>query len=234
MSGIVFDSGPLITLTMNNLLWLVKPLKRRFNGSFFIPESVKAELVDNPLRTKRFKFEALQVLRYIDNGTLTVLDDDKFKELTLRILSLANNCFSAKETNITIMHYAEAASIAAAKTMSADAIALDERVTRELIENPDRIAKIMEHKLHTKISINQQIIREIKKELGGMKVIRSVEMVARAFELKLLDRYAIGKQIPEIKRTLLDSVLWGAKIDGCAVSEKELRQLMKIEGFRPF
>jgi hypothetical protein len=234
MSGIVFDSGPLITLTMNNLLWLVKPLKRRFNGSFFIPESVKAELVDNPLKTKRFKFEALQVLRYIDNGTFSVLEDDKFKELTLRILSLANNCFSAKESNITIMHYAEAAAMAAAKTMGADAIVIDERVTRELIENPDRIAKTMEHKLHTKVYANQQVMREIKTELSGIKVIRSVELMTRAFELGLLDRYALGKGIPEIKRTLLDSVLWGAKIDGCAVSEKELRQLMKIEGFRTF
>lgn len=231
MSSIVFDSGPLITLTMNNLLWLVKPLKKRFGGDFFIPESVKAELVDNPLNTKRFKFEALQVLRYIDNGTFAVLEDNKFKELTLRILSLANNCFSAKGGNITIVHYAEAAAIAAAITINAEAIVLDERITRELIENPDRIAKTMEHKMHTKVYVNQQVIREIKAELGGIKVIRSVELMVRAFELKLLDRYALSKGLPNIKKVLLDSILWGAKIDGCAVSEKELRQLMKIEGF---
>jgi hypothetical protein len=233
VSSIVFDTGPLITLTMNNLLWLVKPLKKRFNGPFYIPEAVKAELVDNPLKTKRFKFEALQVQRYISNGTFVVLDDDKFKELTLRILSLANNCYSAKDTNITIMHYAEAAAMAAAKTLGSEAIVIDERITRELIENPERIARIMEHKLHTKVSINPQIIREIKAELSGIRVIRSVELVARAFELKLLDRYANGNEIPDIKRTLLDSVLWGVKIDGCAVSEKEIRQLMKVEGFRP-
>jgi hypothetical protein len=233
MNSLVFDSGPLITITMNNLLWLVKPLKRRFKGSFILPQSVKAELVDNPLKTKRFKFEALQIMRYIENGTFTVVDDDKFKDETLRVLSLANNCFSAKGSNITIMHYAEAAAIAAAKILLAEAIVLDERVTRELIENPEKIGDIMEHKLHTKIFVNQQILREIKEELKNLKVIRSVELVARAFELKLLDRYALGKGLPDIRRTLLDSVLWGVKIDGCAVSEKELRQIMKIEGFRP-
>ena len=71
MKTIVFDTGPIISLTMNNLLWILEPLKSISNANFYITNPVKKELVDNPLnKTKRFKFEALQVLHYIENGIL--------------------------------------------------------------------------------------------------------------------------------------------------------------------
>ncbi|MBN2454007.1 hypothetical protein JXB11_00515 [Candidatus Woesearchaeota archaeon] len=230
MKSLVFDTGPLISLTMNNLLWLIEPLKERFKGSFIIPQSVKAELVDDPLRTKRFKFEAIQILHYIENGVLTVVDDRKYKEQTLKLLNMANSCFSVRGRAITAVHYGEASAVAVAKALHADAIAIDERVTRELIEDPERIGKIMEHKLHTKIAINRGIIKDLKKELKGLNILRSFEMVTIAFELGLLKRYLVrGDEIPNVRKTLLESVLWGVKTDGCAVSEKEIRQVMKLE-----
>ena len=32
MKTLVFDAGPIISMTMNNLLWLLKPLKKQFDG----------------------------------------------------------------------------------------------------------------------------------------------------------------------------------------------------------
>ncbi len=69
MKTIVFDTGPIISLTMNNLLGLLEHLKKKSNARFLIPRQVKAELVDNPMNnTKRFMFEAMQVLRIIEKG----------------------------------------------------------------------------------------------------------------------------------------------------------------------
>jgi len=62
MKALVFDTGPIITLAMNNLLWLVKEMKDKFNGEFYITESVKRECVDRPLTSKKYKYEAIQVL----------------------------------------------------------------------------------------------------------------------------------------------------------------------------
>ena len=72
MKTIVFDSGPIISLAMKNLLWTLEPLKKEFGGEFYIPYGVKKELIDKPLQGKKYKFEALQVLRLINLGSLKV------------------------------------------------------------------------------------------------------------------------------------------------------------------
>ena len=70
MRSIVFDTGPIISLTTNNLLWLLEPLKKKYKGHFHITSDVKRELIDRPLQTKKFKFEALQVMHIIKKGIL--------------------------------------------------------------------------------------------------------------------------------------------------------------------
>ena len=54
MKSLVFDSGPIISLATNNLLWVLEPLKNKFNGKFFITQAVKGEIVERPLETKKF------------------------------------------------------------------------------------------------------------------------------------------------------------------------------------
>lgn len=80
MKSLVFDTGPIISMTMNNLLWLLEPLKSKFNGEFYITESVRRELVDRPLQTKKFKFEALQVLKYISKDVLKVVSSNDIEK----------------------------------------------------------------------------------------------------------------------------------------------------------
>ena len=52
MRSIIFDTGPIISLTMNNLIWTLKHLKRQFKGDFLITPAVKKELIEKPFRTK--------------------------------------------------------------------------------------------------------------------------------------------------------------------------------------
>jgi len=212
---------------MNNLLWLLKPLKKQFQGQFIIPRPVKRELIDKPFQTKKFKFEALQVLHYINNKTLTLLDKKEMKQRSEKILSIANKCFKARGKFIQIIHYAEAAALANALELKADAICIDERTTRLLIENPIMLSRILNKKLHTKIKVDNKRLKEIKKELKGIKLIRSAELAAVAYELGLLDNYIKNTGIS--KKDLLDSVLWGVKLDGCAISRKEINQIIKLE-----
>ena len=61
MKSLIFDAGPIISLATNNLLWILEPLKNKFDGKFYLTDAVKRELVDRPLETKKFKFEAIQV-----------------------------------------------------------------------------------------------------------------------------------------------------------------------------
>ena len=228
MKTIVFDAGPIISLTMNNLLWILEPLKKISNAEFCITEQVKRELVDTPLnKTRKYMFEALQVLHYIENKTLDVIDNDAVRKQAYELLSIANNCFNAFGHNIQIVHEAEMSAIALYLQKKADAFAVDEKTARLLMENPDRLHHILKHTLHTKVEKNKENLTKFRKITRGIKVIRSVELVTVAYEKGLLDKYL--SDMPDSKRTLLESVLWGVKLNGCAVSKREIEQIVKME-----
>ena len=229
MKTIVFDTGPIISLTMNNLLWILEPLKSISNANFYITNPVKKELVDNPLnKTKRFKFEALQVLHYIENGILEIVDNDEIKRQTSKLVGITNNCFTAFGHNISITHEAEMSAVALYLQKKADALVLDERTARIFIENPKKLLNILKHTLHTNVKENKNNVKEFRKITKNIKVIRSVELAAVAYENGFLDKY-LTNAIPHSKKILLESILWGVKLNGCAVSKREIEQIMRIE-----
>jgi len=227
LKSLIFDSGPIISLTTNNLVWLLEELKRGYGGDFFIVEAVKRELIDRPLATKKFKFEALQVLKYINGGILKIIESSKLKEETIKLLDLANNSFNAKGNWLRIVHYAEMSGLAACNKLNSDAFVVDERTTRLLVENPNRLVEILESTLHTDIKINDDNLEEFEKRTKNIKLIRSVELVTVAYEQGWLNKYL--PNIPNAKKILLDSVLWGVKLNGCAVSKREIDQIIKLE-----
>ena len=227
MKSLVFDAGPVISLATNNLLSILEPLKKEFKGNFYITEAVKREIVDRPLETKKFKFEAIQVERLIEDGVLEVIDSKYVQDTTPNLLNTANEIFKAYNHGMRIVHFAEISVIAAAHSINADAIVLDEKVTRFLIENPRSILDILKKTLHTSISVNENNLKEFSIYAGKIKIIRSIELVTLAYELGLLDNYLI--KIPDARKNLLESVLWGVKLNGCAVSKDEIEQIVKLE-----
>ena len=227
MKLLIFDAGPVISLATNNLLWILEPLKKKFNGKFCITEPVRRELVDRPLETKKFKFEAIQVEKLIENGILEVVDNNFIREKTPRLLNTANEIFKAYNNYIKIVHFAEISVIAAAADSNSDAIAIDEKTTRFLIENPKIIAYILRKTLHTPISINESNLKEFRNNVSSIRTIRSVELVTVAYELGILDSYIT--KIPDARKNLLEGVLWGVKLNGCAVSKDEIEQIVNLE-----
>ena len=228
MKSLIFDAGPVISLATNNLLWTLEPLKKKFNGKFYITEAVRKELVDKPLETKKFKFEAIQVEKMLESRILEIIDNSFIRENTPNFLSTANQIFKAyKDYYMRIVHFAEMSVIAAAMSINADAIAIDEKTTRLLIENPRRVAEILKKTLNTPVSINENNLKEFNNIARGLKTIRSVELVTIAYELGILNGYIT--KLPDARKNLLESVLWGVKLNGCAVSKDEIEQIMRIE-----
>ncbi|HLG25154.1 MAG TPA: hypothetical protein VI564_09555 [Candidatus Nanoarchaeia archaeon] len=227
MKSLIFDTGPIISLTTNNLLWILEPLKEKFAGKFYITEAVKRELIDGPIYIKRFKFEAIQVQRLIDVGVLEVISANYAKEDTLRLLKLSNSIFRAFNHDMTIVHHAEMSVIAAALEMEADAVVIDEKTTRFLIEDPKTVIDILKKSLHTSIAVNESNLKEFNKSVTGTNIIRSVELAALAYEMGFLNDLITKIQNPE--KNLLESILWGVKLNGCAVSEDEINQIIDTE-----
>ena len=63
--------------------------------------------------------------------------------------------------------------------------------------------------------------------IRNFRVIRSVELVTVAFEKGILDRYR--PDMPYGDEILLEGVLWGVKLNGCSVSNKEIEEILRME-----
>lgn len=229
MKNIVFDTSSIISLSTNDLLWILKPLKDKFNGDFLISDGVKKELIDNPLQTKKFKFEALMILNLINNKSLNVYTDKEIEKKIVYLDNLVNNLFKAKGEYIRIMHLGEIASLAVAILLNSSAYVVDERTTRLVIEDPERLVKILRNKLHTTVGVNRNNLDLIKKEIKDLKVIRSTELVLMAYEFGLFkDFLKPTSYSTNIKKDLIDGLLWGLKLRGCSISEDEINEAIKI------
>lgn len=221
MSALIFDAGPIITLSLNSLLWVLPELKRIYGGDFLIPAAVRKELVDRPLKTHKYKLEALQVIDLIRDGTLTVAHESTG---TPQLLSEINAIYRGHRHAINVVHEGEVDAIALCLEKKADGIVIDERNTRYLLETPNRLKRRLEKKLHTRIDVDKRKLTALQTRLSGIHVMRTIELLVVAFEHGLLDRYLAD--IPDARSVLLEGLLWGAKLNGCATNEKEIAYLM--------
>lgn len=233
MRALVFDSSAIISIITNNLLYILTELKKIYHGEFYITNRVKEEIVDDPLRSKRFKLEALQMAHYIADKHLKVYEHN-LDEKTNYLLTLANTIYSARDNYISILHKGEIETLALATLIEAQAIAMDERTTRLLIEDPLKLKRLLENKLHTRITIDKRNLNYFKKETRNLKVIRSSELMVIAFELGLFKDYEHGKMMirESFKRELLNGLLWGLRLKGCGISTEEINEVLKLEKIR--
>lgn len=217
---IVFDSSSIISLTTNNLLWTLKPLKKLFNGKFQIPKAVRHELIDTPLHSKKFKLEAMRANQIIKEGTLEVAEHLEVDKLTNDI----NSIFTAKGKTIRIVSEGEVEAMVLAKEKNAGAYVVDERTMRLLIEFPERMHKVLQSKLHTKVTINRNLMKQLKTYTKGIKVIRSSELMMVAFEKGILKDMMADNN----KNEFVDALLWGLRLRGCGISTNEIETLKRL------
>ncbi len=222
--NLFFDTGPLITLIMSRLDWILPHLKKQFAGKFFITSAVHRELVERPLEIKRFKFEALQVAKLIREKTLEVYTKVPM-QMVNQLEQLANTAFYLQGKSIDIVQSGEMESLAAAEKEKAAGLVMDERTLRLMIENPESMIYLLEHRFKKGITSKPEKVQAFSKAVQGIPVLRSVELISLAFKLGLLESYL---ESPEKKEELLDAVLWAAKLNGAAVTEEEIETIKKI------
>jgi len=219
MKALIFDSSPIITLALNDLLRILEPLKDSFNGEFFITEPVKYELFDKSIETKRFKLEALMIQDLIDKGIFKVKKDKMLFDEMQKIMNIANNTFKTESAGIKIIHDGEASCLALYKLLPFEdkAIVVDERTTRMLCENPVNFHKLLEKKHHVSIKANEVNYDFFRK----FRIIRSSELVYIAFKKKI-----ISFNFPN--REVLDALLFALKFKGCSISYNEINAIKKM------
>jgi len=216
---LVFDSSSLISLALNNLLWILKPLKEIYGGQFIIPDSVKHELVDVPFRTQRFKLEAMVIAKLIEDGVLTRADPIPFTDLSV----LCNSVFSVREKSLTLVQEGELEALAVCLAYHADALVVDERTTRLFVEKPSLLQQLLQRKMRNDVIAHKELLRQLTDTLSEVHVFRSVELVCVAFEQGFFDSY-VGQEYST--KDLLEALLWGLRLRGCSITTGEIMTLL--------
>lgn len=219
MKYLIFDAGPLITLTMNGLLDVLETLKKNFNGEFIITPKVRYEVIDKPMGIKEYELEGVKIQSLLESGVLKlsseVISDKMLEKETKKIMHALNSTFIAKK-EIHLIQEGEASCIAFSRLCQKEnMIVVDERTTRLLTEDPINFKEMMEKRLKTKISVNNQHLKFVK----DIKYIRSAELLYIGYKKGLLKWK---------NKQLLDALLYGVRHKGAAISSNEIEDIKKL------
>ncbi len=219
---LIFDAGPLISLTMNGLLNILEKLKEKHeNIEFILTPQVRREVIDKPIKIKKYMLEAVKISELLEKGVLKdskdFLDNNQLAKETQRIINLSNSIVRAQGRKVEIVHEGEASCLAFANLIKKEnLIVIDERTTRLLSEDPENIGKILERKVHSPV----EIIKENLEEFKNYRYIRSTELVFFALKNDLLD-------LKKNKETLL-ALMFGLKYKGTAITTKEIEEMKTL------
>lgn len=222
--AIVLDSGALISFSMSGITDIIKKLKEIFPGKFLITSEIKKEVIDVPLRIKKFELEALKIKTLLDENILELpnslgIKDSEIEKEGNEMLRIANSTFNGKGQDMHILDHGEASCLALSKILTGrgikNVIAIDERTTRLLVERPENLKSIFEDRMNTKISIKTQNLKFFR----DFKIIRSAELAYVAYK-----KGFIGLK----DGMVLDALLYALKFKGAAISGDEIEQIKKI------
>ena len=223
MKLLIFDAGPIISLTMNGMLGVLEKLKEGFKGEFIVTPQVKREIIDRPMKIKRFKLEAIQVNDLLSRDVIKmsseIIPDSKLEQETKKILKIANGFLRTSDTGerINLIHEGEASCLAFSKLCKAEnVIVIDERTTRMISESPNNLEKMMEKKVHAPLKQDSSMAAQLK----NFRFIRSAEILFIAYKKGLIP---IKKDAQ-----LLDALLYGVKFKGAAISSQEIEEIEKL------
>ncbi len=220
MTRIICDSGPLISFSDTCLVNVLKFLKQR-GAEFVIPGSVQREIVETPLKIRRYAFSAVRLHKSIDDGDLKLVNPN---ENTInQIASAANSIFSVRGNTLKILHAGEAACLAAYKQFKCDALAIDEKTTRLLIEDPALLQEKMFEEYGSKVVMNKKSLDAFAMLTSGISIIRSTELLAVAAKRGYFNSFG------EHKDQAFYTAIYALKQAGCSISEKEVSDYQKLK-----
>jgi len=224
--AIIFDSGTLISFSMNGITRILRKLKGVFAGKFMITNEVKREVIDVPIRIKKFELEALKIKRLLDDGILELptvvgVSNSEIEKEDNRFLTLANSTFNGRDRDIHILDHGEASCLALSKILTEkgveNLIAIDERTTRLLVEKPENLKHIFEERMNTKVTIRKENVHAFQ----NFKIIRSTELAYVAYKKGLTDL--------KDGASVLDALLYALKFKGAAISGDEIEEMKRLK-----
>jgi len=219
--SIFFDSSALISMASTCSLPLLRKLKQFYNGNFYITDSVYQETIGRASKSLRFRYEGHRLKELLDDGIIKIYSDKNLLNQINDLMNSINSTYFADGRPLNIAQLGEISTIIAGLENNAEAIAIDERTARLLIENLSALKPWLEHKLHTTVTIDSGSLAKWSPRISQkFTPLRSAEFAVVGWE----------KDVFGNDKDVLFGLLWALKFAGCAITESEISYYMKRVG----
>jgi hypothetical protein len=228
MPTFVVDSSVIISCAGNCLMWIFDELNKK-GFRFVVPKGVEQEVIYSGLHSQKFKLESIRVMRHFITKTFEVVEGN-YEDFSSKLLSYANSSFRVKNKAIKILQDTDAQVAALAKQINADCILTDERTLRLLIENPDSLLGLMQHRLHINLEVDQKAVHQFQQEVGDIPVFRSVDIAALAISQGIFDEMieTTKEYDKDSAKDTIEGILLALRFAGCGVSFEEINEYVNI------
>ncbi|MDO8625476.1 MAG: hypothetical protein Q7R47_05315 [Candidatus Diapherotrites archaeon] len=222
MTAIVFDSSVLISISEKCFLRVLRRFGEKNNVRFLVPESVFEETVIRPQSIRRFELNAVRLKSAVADGWLELVPSSSSTRAHYsNIAQWSNHLFFVDNRPLELLHLGELEALAVYKDRKADALAIDERTCRMMLEDPGRLRSLISKRQDQKIDVDTSNLKNFSDFFGKPVVVRSCDLLALAFRQGLFADDLVSS------RQGIEAALWAVKFAGCAVSGLEIDQFVK-------
>ena len=210
---IVVDTSAVISLAVNCLCPILELLDNEYAAS----PHVFDEMITRPSSSKRFALESMRIQRLFKDQVIKTypVDERRVDEF----LMTANRTYKVKNKPLKIIHKAEAEALILGQELDAQALLMDERTLRSLMESPRELAKLLERRNKKKVRIDEKKLKKLIELTPDIPVIRSTEVLAVAYEKGILS----GLMDIQDKQ-VLTAGLSALKLSGCSITWEEIEE----------
>jgi hypothetical protein len=211
---IVFDTSTIISLVSTCFTDVFLHLSKHFD--LYLPKEVEKESIEKPGEIRGYSLNAYRIKNIIKRFDFIIEPlTPQDSQFSASLLLNANRLFTIENRYLNILQKGESDVVALAKRMDA-LVATDERVVRNLIEEPQNLKKLLEDRNKAKVELHQGNFFNLQEKLKGIRIVRSVDLFSRAFKENDL---CYGCEYTE---KFLESSLFALKNAGCSVSTEEI------------
>ncbi|MFH0955134.1 MAG: hypothetical protein V1777_03450 [Candidatus Micrarchaeota archaeon] len=184
---------------------------------FLLSQSVWDESVETPTRIHRFELNAERIREAVEMEWMEIVQPtSETKQWAAKIADWANHSFLIGKKPLAILQAGEIETMALYLSLQADAMAIDERTCRMLVEEPLRLQNHIAAKYDKKVSVNQAALAPIRQQFKSALIVRSCDLLAWTYKHDLF-----GYELSQNPATL-EASLFAVKTAGCAVASREI------------
>ncbi|MCX6767710.1 MAG: hypothetical protein NTY90_03205 [Candidatus Micrarchaeota archaeon] len=222
MVKIVCDSSSLISLADTCNIDALAFLKQKAGAEFVITPGVREEIIGAPMKIKALEYSAIRIRKALEESAIAVADAPNLAAKTSEILGAANRLYLVGGKPLPVLHEGEAQSLALLSIARANALLVDEKTTRLIVEDPAKLKEMIEGEYVEKLALDLEAHKKFLALIPPTAIMRSAEVLALAAHRGYFKTF--GKHEEEA----FHASVYALRAAGCSLAQDELEQYGEI------